>query len=88
MNKPQEVKVVWFNNLKGYGKGETQDGKKIFLHYTSFPECDKYYDGVGDLDAKTIAKFSPKEDQKVWCVIKKDKQYGLVSHTTYKKLPK
>ena len=28
----KKCKVIWFNNLKGYGQAETEAGEKIYIH--------------------------------------------------------
>lgn len=34
------VKVIWFNVLKNFGEGITEDGKKIFLHGAALMNSD------------------------------------------------
>ena len=54
--------VKWFNNGKGYGFIEREDGDDIFVHYTSIR--DDGFDGYRSLDEGQQVEFSIEQGPK------------------------
>ena len=51
--------VKWFNNQKGYGFIQDEDGKDIFVHYTGL-----YMEGFRSLDEGNKVEFDIVEGEK------------------------
>lgn len=54
-----EGKVKWFNNSKGFGFIETDEGKDVFVHYTSIQG-----DGFKTLNEGDTVTFEIEESPK------------------------
>jgi len=63
----KKCKVIWFNNLKGYGQAETEAGEKIYIHYSAIKKRESFV----RLD----------KEQHIACLLGKNSTNDLIAET-------
>jgi CspA family cold shock protein len=59
----QTGQVVWFNDSKGFGLIETENGQTVFVHYTSIQFSSTFHqDEFRKLSAGQLVEFDLYED--------------------------
>lgn len=66
-------RVIWFNNLKGFGEAKASDGREFYIHYSAVKH--------------TKDKVNLQKDQEIFCIIDSNHEGKLVADSILLQLP-
>jgi cold shock CspA family protein len=66
-------RVIWFNNLKGFGEAKASDGREFYIHYSAVKH--------------TKDKVILQRDQEIFCIVDSNHEGKLVADSILLQLP-